>query len=55
MKNHQSIETNPGVLAQFVEKWHAVEDSYFQVQKGVKKMKIDEVGNRICSSQICGV
>ena len=56
MTNHLSCETNPGVLDQFVEKWHTVKDSYFQVQLGVKKWKkIDEVRNRLCSSQICGV
>ena len=35
--NYLSFETNPRVLAQFVEKWHAVKDSYFKVQRGVKK------------------
>ena len=56
MTNHLSCETNPGVLDQFVEKWHTVKDSYFQVQLGQKmKKKKDDVGNRLRSSQICGV
>ena len=37
--NYLPFETNPRVLAQLVEKWQAVKDSYFQVQKKVKKQK----------------
>ena len=32
MTNYLSFETNPGGLAQFVEKWHAVKESNFQAQ-----------------------
>ena len=40
MTNNLLFETNSGVLAQFVLKWQAIKDSYFQVQERVKKQKL---------------
>ena len=36
MTNYLSSDTNRRVLAQLVEKWQAVKDSYFQEQKKIK-------------------
>ena len=39
MTNYLPFETNRRVLAQLVEKCQVVKDSYFQVQRKVKKQK----------------
>ena len=39
MTNYLPFETNRRVLAQLVKKCQVVKDSYFQVQKKVKKLK----------------